>query len=161
MKLLRRISLLNTYHPVLKACLIFSFSLLVFSSSQAQTQATMADSNVAVAAVKLILQGLWAGPDESYYFLFRGDSVKEWESDGADSSAKPWCNFVVSHTACDTASAHAPGATGVFLAITCHSPDYDETRCYFIQFINAVEVQLGIKGRFDESGDMKKVKSNN
>jgi len=129
---------------------IFSFSFNSFAQQKLDT-----------ASVKHMLQGLWAGPDESYYFLFRGDSVKEWETDGADSALKPNCAFTLTRIACDTFSAHVEGATGMFLTILCHSVDYDENRCYFIQSIDEGDLKLGTRGRFDDSGELRKLKTKN
>lgn len=139
--------------------IFFSLATLWFSSASAQANTKY--SSLTDTAVKFVLQGVWAGPDESYYFLFRGDSVKEWEADGADSSNKPWCSYIVSKTACDSLSAHVQGTSGYFMTITCHSTDYDEVKCYFIQSINADSLQLGIKGQIDPSGLFTKMKKKN
>jgi len=138
---------------VKKALLFLPFIILYCKGTQAQSKADT--SSLSVNAIKLVLQGLWAGPDESYYFLFKGDSVKEWEADGSDSTAKPYCNYTVSKAACDTT--HINGFTGFYITITCSSIDYNETKCYFIQSINAVDFILGTKGNYDESGHMKKI----
>src|SRR5579863_4509965 len=129
-------------------CLLLLLAGCLFTKAQQDTSLT-------VASVKHVLQGVWGGPDDSYYFLFRDDSVKEWEADGADSSVKPFCMYTVSKTACDSLSAHAEGATGFFMTITCASIDYNESRCYFIQSINPAGLQLGLKGHFDESSYLK------
>lgn len=142
----------------MKLRLLILFSFFTFSSSLVSAQVNPKYSSLTDTAVKFVLQGVWAGPDESYYFLFRGDSVKEWEADGADSSVKPWCFYTVSKTACDSLSAHVQGTTGYFMTITCYSTDYNETRCYFFQSINADTMQLGIKGQIDPSGLFTKMK---
>lgn len=131
--------------------------LLLLACSFAHAQTGKQDS-LAAKALKQQLQGVWGGPDDSFYFLFRGDSVKEWEADGADSNVKPFCPYMVSKVACDTISAHTAGATGYFMTITCPSIDYDESKCYFIQSISTTDLQLGIKGQFDESSHLKRVK---
>jgi hypothetical protein len=137
-----------------KRTLNILIGIFLFHCSFAQTKSDT--TKLPIAAVKLVLQGLWAGPDESYYLLFRKDSVKEWESDGADSTVKPFCAYTLSRDACDTASAHADSTTGIFLTILCHSIDYDESRCYFIKSVDAGKLQLGTRGHFDESGELKK-----
>jgi hypothetical protein len=142
----------------MKATLLLYFSLLFFHLSLGQSPQSKPDTSLSAAAIKLVLQGVWGGPDQSYFFLFRGDSVKEWEADGADSIVKPFCSFSLSKTFCDTASEHVLGATGYSITIVCSSTDYDETKCYFIQSINTVDLQIGFKGRFDESGHFKKIK---
>lgn len=141
----------------MKAKLIPFFFLILSYSSFGQAGQPSPDTSLSVAAIKLVLQGAWGGPDESYFFLFRGDSVKEWEADGADSTVKPFCSYSLSKTFCDTASEHLLNATGYFLTIVCSSTDYDETKCYFIQSINAIDLQIGLKGRFDESGHFRKI----
>jgi len=124
----------------------------------AKSQATTQPDSVPIAAVKLVIQGLWAGPDESYYLLFRGDSVKEWETDGADSVKKPYCRYILNKDPCDTVSAKVQGTTGVALHIICYSNDYDEVKCYFIQSITTAEMRLGVNGEVDESGIVHKVR---
>lgn len=132
--------------------------LLLLLCSLVHAQQSKPDSSLTVKTVKQQLQGLWSGPDDSYYFLFRGDSVKEWEADGADSSVKPFCIYAVSKVACDSLSAHTTGTTGYFMTVTCPSIDYDESRCYFIQSVNTSDLQLGVKGQFDESGHLRRIK---
>jgi len=119
----------------------------------------MPDSSLSAIIIKSKLQGVWAGPDESYYFRFKGDSVKEWEQEGTDSALKPYCNFLVSDISCDTLSSIATDKSGFYLLITCASPDNDEVRCYYIISINASEFKIGFKGKYDESGHLKKIKT--
>jgi hypothetical protein len=111
-------------------------------------------------SIRFTLQGVWAGPDESYYFRFRGDSVKEWESEGADSSQKPYCSYVISHVACDSNWHNDSGSTNYFLLITCTSPDNVETRCYSILSVTASDLKIGFRGKYDESGHFKKINGN-
>jgi hypothetical protein len=134
------------------------FSFFIFLFSFALGQSIKADTSLSAEAIKVVLQGVWGGPDESYYFLFRGDSAKEWEAEGTDSAAKPYCSFTVSKTACDSASAHVEKSTGFFLQITCTSPDNTEERCYYIQSVNALDLKIGYHGKFEESGHFKKIK---
>ena len=138
--------------------LVLYFSFLIFNFSLAQAQNVKPDTSLSAEAIKVVLQGVWGGPDESYYFLFKGDSVKEWEAEGTDSASKPYCSYTVSKTACDSASAHVPGTTGYFMQITCTSPDNTEVRCYFVQSINALDFKIGFNGKFEESGHFKKIK---
>ena len=142
---------------MLKRIFIYS-SLLILNSSLLSAQSGKPDTSLSVAAIKTVFQGVWAGPDESYFFLFRGDSVKEWETEGADSAIKPWCSYIIDKTPCDSVSAYLKGTTGYFMRVTCSSLDNDETRCYFILSVDAIELKIGFKGRFDESGHFKKLK---
>ncbi len=103
------------------------------------------------------LQGVWAGPDETYYFKFRGDSVKEWESEGADSSQKPYCSYVLSKVSCDSISKVDTGGTGYYLFITCTSPDNVETRCYSILSVDSTDLKIGYRGKYDETGHLQKM----
>ena len=140
-----------------KALLYLIFSLLFYVQSHAQNN--IRDTSLSDKTIKQVLQGVWGGPDDSFYFMFRGDSVKEWEADGADSSVKHFCPYTLSKTACDSLSAHIAGATGFFITVVCPSIDYDESRCYFIQSINSANLQLGLKGQYDESSHLKKIKA--
>lgn len=106
------------------------------------------------------LQGVWAGPDETYYFRFRGDSVKEWESEGADSSQKPYCSYVLSKVACDSNSRADTGTTGYYLFITCTSLDNIETKCYSIISVTPSDLKIGFRGQYDESGHLRKMNGN-
>ena len=137
-----------------KTILLLLLITCAYTFTRAQQKAP--DTSLTAGAIKLVLQGVWGGPDESYFFLFRGDSVKEWEADGSDSTAKPFCNYSVSKAACDTS--HLNGATGFYMTITCSSIDYNETKCYFIQSINTIDLMIGTRGTFDESGHFKKIK---
>lgn len=127
-------------------------------SLTANGQSTRQDTSLSVEAIKTVLGGVWAGPDESYFFLFRGDSVKEWEAEGADSAVKPWCSYAIDKTPCDSLSATLKGTTGFFMRVTCSSLDNDEIKCYFILSVDAVELKIGYKGKFEESGHFKKLK---
>jgi hypothetical protein len=131
--------------------IVFSLSLIVAHAQRPDSSITSADK------AKKIFQGVWANLNETQFFLFKGDSVKEWEIEGADSSQKPYCSYTVSRIACDSESAHVDSASGLFLNIVCGSEDYQQIRCFFIKSITEGDFKIGFKGEFDaDNGEYRK-----